>query len=98
MSYILPDQATSPRLSWSIIKVLDAAGPGGMALALGKWEDVPVVAMRWNGTDDNPVGHPQSRGLPTWFIVDRLGPYTNALIGALPPAEKALVRNFIPEN
>jgi hypothetical protein len=25
--------------------------------------------MRWNGGKDNPLGNPQSRGLPTWFIV-----------------------------
>jgi hypothetical protein len=25
--------------------------------------------MRWNGTGENPLGSPQSRGLPTWFIV-----------------------------
>jgi hypothetical protein len=25
--------------------------------------------MRWNGTDVNPLGNPQSRGLPTWFTV-----------------------------
>jgi hypothetical protein len=25
--------------------------------------------MRWNGTEDYPLGNPQSRGLPTWFIV-----------------------------
>ena len=25
--------------------------------------------MRWNGNRENPIGNPQSRGLPTWFIV-----------------------------
>lgn len=25
--------------------------------------------MRWNGTKENPLGNPQSRGLPTWFVV-----------------------------
>ena len=25
--------------------------------------------MRWNGNSNNPLGHPQSRGLSTWFIV-----------------------------
>lgn len=75
-----------------------------MAVALGRWEDVPVIAMRWNGTDDNPVGHPQSRGLPTWFIIDREGPegrkgaYTDAIVEALPASERALVRNFIPKT
>jgi len=27
--------------------------------------------MRWNGTEDSPLGSPQSRGLPTWFVVPK---------------------------
>src|SRR5476651_934726 len=97
MGYTLPEGATSPRLSWSIIKVLIAGGPGTMAVALGKWEGAPVIGLRWNGTDTSPVGHPQSRGLAIWFIVE-LGPYTDAIIEALPTLDKELVRNFIPKN
>jgi hypothetical protein len=97
MTYILPDQATSPRQSWSIIKVLVAGGPGDMSVALGKWEGTPVIGLRWNGSDESPVGNPQSRGLATWFVVER-GTYTEAIIEALPEAEKSLGRNFIPKN
>jgi hypothetical protein len=25
--------------------------------------------MRWNGDENNVIGNPQSRGLPTWFII-----------------------------
>ena len=39
------------------------------SLAIGRWDGRPALAMRWNGTDDEPLGNPQSRGLPTWFIV-----------------------------
>lgn len=77
--------------------MLVPAGPGEMAIALGKWDGTPVLALRWNGTDSSPVGHPQSRGLATWFIVER-GHYTDAMIEALPTAEKELVRNFITKN
>ena len=28
-----------------------------------------MLAMRWNGNKENPLGNPQSRGLSTWFIV-----------------------------
>lgn len=42
---------------------------GGAAVAKGMWNDNPVLAMRWNGDEGNPIGNPQSRGLPTWFIV-----------------------------
>jgi hypothetical protein len=39
------------------------------AVALGYWEGKETLAIRWNGDDENPVGTPQSRGLPTWFIL-----------------------------
>jgi len=79
------------------MKVLVPAGPERMAIALGKWEGTPVLALRWNGTDASPIGNPQSRGLATWFIVER-GPYTDAIIEALPVADKELARNFIPKT
>ena len=97
MAYVLPDQATSPKLNWSIIKVLVPSAEEGMAIALGKWDGEPVIGLRWNGTDDSPVGHPQSRGLPTWFVVER-GDYTEAIIEALPTTERDLVRNFISKK
>ena len=40
-----------------------------VSLAIGRWAGRPVLAMRWNGTKDSPIGNPQSRGLPTWFII-----------------------------
>lgn len=41
------------------------------SVARFKWERVPAVGIRWDGDPDNPndVGTPQSRGLPTWFIL-----------------------------
>lgn len=39
------------------------------SLAIGRWDNQPTLAMRWNGSRENPLGNPQSRGLPTWFIV-----------------------------
>lgn len=97
MPYILPNQATSPRLNWGIIKVLDPSIERGMAVALGRWDGEPVIGLRWNGNDVSPVGHPQSRGLATWFIVER-GKFTEAIIEALPTPERELVRNFISRN
>lgn len=79
------------------MRVLIAGAPETMAIALGMWDGTPVIALRWNGTDERPIGHPQSRGLATWFVVER-GPYTEAMIEALPTAEKELVRNFITKN
>jgi hypothetical protein len=61
--YISPTEVISPKKSWSLITVLVDGGPGEGALALGRWDNKPVLAMRWNGdNDDNPIGNPQSRG------------------------------------
>ena len=93
--YTPPTDVTSPRLSWSLIAVLDPGGPGDVALALGRWDGEAVLAMRWNGDNvGNPIGNPQSRGLPTWFILPE-GRYSEAIIQTLPAEKAALVRNFI---
>lgn len=75
--YPTPDDVTSPRLNWRIIRVLfrgvesdpAAHDPEAYSVALGMWDDSPCLAMRWNCNPDRPVGHPHSRGLPTWFII-----------------------------
>jgi hypothetical protein len=69
MSYITPSDVHAPKRFWSLIHVIFDGGAGGSSLAIGRWENKPVLAMRWNGTEDNPIGNPQSRGLPTWVIV-----------------------------
>jgi hypothetical protein len=95
--YISPTAVVSPKLYWSLIAVLDDQGPGKIALAIGRWDNDPVLAMRWNGDNENgPIGNPQSRGLPTWFIIPK-GDYTEAILKLLPKDKLTLVRNFIPE-
>ena len=77
--YPLPDTVISPRLHWSLIKVLfrgDSGDPSkhhpdGYSVAVGKWDNTPCLAIRWNCNEERPVGNPQSRGLPTWFIVPK---------------------------
>ena len=69
MSYVKPTDVHAPKRFWSLIHVIFDGGPGESSLAIGRWENKPVLVMRWNGTDDNPLGNPQSRGLPTWFVV-----------------------------
>jgi hypothetical protein len=77
MCYIKPDRVISPKSSWFIRKVLYDGGPPGAgtgwSAAIGQWKDdqhgwTEVLGVRWNGTTENPLGSPQSRGLPTWFI------------------------------
>lgn len=93
--FVPAEEVTSPRKRWSLIKILeDPKQPITCVLALGRWDDSPVLAMRWNGDSENPIGTPQSRGLPTWFIVaDR---YYAALIATLPPDVQTLARNILP--
>ena len=51
--------------------VLYDRGVSDVAVALGDWDGRPVIAMRWNGSDQpgNALGNPQSSGHSTWFVV-----------------------------
>jgi hypothetical protein len=95
--YVQASDVTSPRRRWSLIQVLDdPKQPVTCVLALGLWESKPVFAMRWNGSADQPIGTPQSRGLPTWFILPER--YYAKLIEALTPEMQTLTRKLIPES
>jgi hypothetical protein len=76
MSYIKPENVISPKRNVTVIHVLydGGPGPGSYSLALGFWTDAKgfrsrVLLARWNGTPENPIGNPQSRGLATWFVL-----------------------------
>ena len=96
--YIPPEEVTSPRRDWSLIAILDDPRKAHQCVvALGRWQNKPVLAMRWNGNRDNPIGNPQSRGLSTWFILGER--FNDAIIENLPSEEKrVLARNFIPRS
>jgi hypothetical protein len=88
-----PTDVHSPKAHWSLIEVLLDHGEGKCAYALGKWDDESRIGFRWNGTKDNPIGNPQSRGLPTWTMLD---PNLHEAVIALVPKEKrALARRFL---
>lgn len=70
MTYVSPEEVVSPRARWKQIAVLRDEGPGGVAYAVGEWDGEPSIGMRWNGYDGHPIGNPQSRGLPTWTMVE----------------------------
>ncbi|MBK7417571.1 MAG: hypothetical protein IPJ44_00010 [Nitrospira sp.] len=63
-AYIVPERVISPQKHWSLIKVLHDGGPENYSVALGRWDNEPVLGMRWNGSEDSPIGNPQSRGCP----------------------------------
>lgn len=93
-SHIAPKDVISPKAHWVLIDVVADLGPDNVAVAVGRWDGNPVLAMRWNGSATNRLGNPQSRGLPTWFVLPA-GQYTEAIIALVPEEKKALVRNFI---
>lgn len=69
-TYIKPHDCHSPKAHWTLVLVLEEAAAGGCAMALGRWDGQPRLGMRWNGSAAvGPIGNPQSRGLPTWFLV-----------------------------
>lgn len=68
-NYVIPIEVTSPKRQWTLVNVLYDNGEGRAAVAMGKWDESPVLAMRWNGGENNAIGNPQSRGLATWFII-----------------------------
>ena len=77
-TYVKPGDVHAPKRRWQLFHVLFDGGDedndravenSTVSLAIGRWDDQPALAMRWNGTKDNSLGNPQSRGLPTWFIL-----------------------------
>jgi hypothetical protein len=94
--YVPPTAVVSPKKNWSLIAVLEDKGPRDAALALGRWDNVPCLAMRWNGDNDvNPIGNPQSRGLPTWFVVPDC--WVESTLSTLSADKLTLARNFLPK-
>ena len=73
MSYVKPQDVSSPRNRWWLRRVLHDGGEGSWSAADGQWDNEglwsDVLAVRWNGSSGPGIGNPQSRGLATWFIV-----------------------------
>jgi hypothetical protein len=80
-----PINVRSPREHWMLIEVLyDGGDDGGDALAVGEWDGERRLAARWNGSSKE-IGNPQSRGLPTWFILHPR--YNRAVLDSFSPKE-----------
>ncbi len=69
MAFVSPSTVLSPRNRVSHVEVIYDGGPDSWSVASLQWDGEDVVGIRWNGSDGSGVGSPQSRGLPTWFIV-----------------------------
>ncbi len=94
---------TSPRQHWSLIAVLEDKGEtsgdsGGYSLAIGRWDGAVCLALRWNGSEKwGRTGNPQSRGLPTWFVIP--SQFEEAILsdlGQRDPDKLKLAENFFP--
>ena len=71
MAYVRPEEVLSPRNRvGGILEVIHDPGENGMSVARIVWDEEPVLAIRWNGNSQQPLGNPMSRRQPTWFVVD----------------------------
>jgi hypothetical protein len=99
--YITPDKVTAPQQRWHSIKILEDGAEEDsheerVAIAIGTWDGNKVLAMRWNGNKDWPIGSPQSRGLPTWFIIPKR--LNEAIIGILSKDNQRLVQMLLEDS
>lgn len=73
MSYIKPEMVLSPKNRITELEIIYDDGENSWALAKMKWDGNPVTSLRWNGGSKDPrfpgIGNPQSRGVPTWFVL-----------------------------
>jgi hypothetical protein len=70
MSYLRPDEVLSPKDRVRIVEVIHDPGENRMSVARIVWDGEEVIATRWNGNAQRPLGNPVSRGHATWFVVD----------------------------
>ena len=75
MPYVRPESVLSPKSKVAaILEVIHDPHEDGMSVARILWRkngtEEEVVATRWNGNDQQPLGNPVSRGHATWFVVD----------------------------
>jgi hypothetical protein len=93
MTHVPAERVRSPKAHWQLFEVVLDGGEGGCAYALGEWDGEPRIGFRWNGNRANPIGNPQSRGLPTWTMLDP--ELHDAVIALLPPAKQDLAQRFL---
>ena len=93
MSYIKPEVVKSPKGRWHLFEVVLAGQEGEGAYALGEWDGERRIGFRWNGTGDNKIGNPQSRGLPTWTILDER--LYAAVIDILPSGKQEIAKMYL---
>jgi hypothetical protein len=91
-TYTDPRTVRSPKEHWMLIDVLDDRGSGEHSIAIGEWDGTRVLAMRWNG-EAGELGNPQSRGIPTWFIIPEV--YNATLVETLPENKQIIAKALL---
>jgi hypothetical protein len=72
MPYVAPESVLSPKGMVEDVEVIFDKGPehGSWSIVKLKWNKNDAVGIRYNGdAEQSNLGLPQSRGIPTWFIV-----------------------------
>jgi hypothetical protein len=68
-----PELVLSPKGRLKELKVVYNGGKSSWSLARMLWDGKKAVGIRWNGGSEDKcfpgIGNPQSRGVPTWFIL-----------------------------
>ena len=68
--YCNPKTVNGPKSHVSNVHVIYDGGASDCAVAQLDWDGETGVGIRWNGNNmDQPLGSPQSRGHPFWFLV-----------------------------
>ena len=99
MAYVDPKSVASPRAHWKLIDVLYNGGEDDAALAIGEWDGERRLAMRWNGAETRAgLGNPQSRGLPTWFMLPNWSEDAALQCAVIPKAKLNLAKALLGKN
>ena len=94
MPYVRPEDVKSPKSRWYLFEVVVPGEAEECAYALGEWDGERVIGFRWNGTDENPLGSPQSRGIATWMVLDKR--LSKAVIeNLMDPKKQEIARGFL---
>ncbi|WP_369715679.1 hypothetical protein [Leptotrichia alba] len=73
MMYIRPEDVLSPRDKVKNLEIIINNDKEDYSIALLEYNGTECVGVRWNTTNEEKdnIGTPQSRGIPTWFILPK---------------------------
>ena len=71
--YIRPEDVLSPRDKVKNLEIIINNDKEDYSIALLEYNGTECVGVRWNTTNEKKdnIGTPQSRGIPTWFILPK---------------------------